>query len=435
MRGRDEDRAGEGATRQGHAAERRLLDALDMEGLVEAVRALVAVPSWGGNETPAQELVARLMAEAGLAVDLWEIDLEELARHPAYSTELERERPLGVVGTLRGRGDGATLILNGHVDVVPPGDEALWTHPPFGGVVEGGHIHGRGALDTKAGLLAGLFAMRAVRDAGVALAGDVHLQSVVGEEDGGLGTLAAVLRGYTGDGAVVMEPTGLAVAPAQAGAFNFRLRVPGRAAHGAVREEGVSAIENAMVLYRAILDLESARNHELAGDPLYRRYRMPFPICVGTIRGGDWASSVPDHAALEGRYGVAPGEDADEACRTLEAAVAEAAREDPFLREHPPVLDWWGGRYRAARTDPDHRLVRLLSGAYREIAGREVSLEGMTYGSDMGLLAGVGRTTTVLFGPGDIRRAHRPDESVAVADVELVARSLALLLLRFCGTA
>jgi len=415
--------------------EGRVLDALDLDGLVEAVRALVALPTWNGEETPAQELVAGWMADAGLAVDLWEIDLQELSRHPAFSAELERERPLGVVGTLEGVDDGPTLVLNGHVDVVPPGDEELWSRPPFEPAVEQGRIHGRGALDMKGGLLAGLFAMKAVRDAGLTLAGDVHLQSVVGEEDGGLGTLAAILRGYTGDGAVVMEPTELAVAPAQAGAFNFRVRVPGRAAHGAVREEGVSAIEKAMVVYRAILGLEAARNHRLGQDPLYRRYRMPFPICVGTIRGGDWASSVPDHVTFEGRYGISPAEDPEEARRALEWAVAGAGDSDSFLRGHPPALEWWGGQFRPARTDPEHRLVQTLSASYGDATGREPRVEGMTYGADMGLLVHVGETPTVLFGPGDVRRAHRPDESLAVDDLVAAARSLALLLPRFCGEA
>jgi acetylornithine deacetylase len=201
----------------------------------------------------------------------------------------------------------------------------------------------------KGGLCAALYAAKAIRDAGVRLRGRLYLQSVVGEEDGGTGTLAAVLRGYRAEGAVVVEPTEMIVAPAHAGALNFRVTVPGLAAHGAVREEGISAIENFFPLYRALLELERERN-ERAADPLFARYRMPYPICVGTVRGGSWASSVPESLSFEGRYGVAVGEEAGAARAQLEAALARAADADPWLREHPPVLEWWGGQFAPAAT-------------------------------------------------------------------------------------
>jgi acetylornithine deacetylase len=272
-----------------------------------------------------------------------------------------------------------------------------------------------------------------VKAAGPPLTGRVHLQSVVGEEDGGTGTLATLLRGYTGDGAIVLEPTELTVAPAQAGAINFRVHVPGESAHGAVREEGVSALENLFPVYRAIQALEAERNARLGADPLFARYRLPFAICIGTVRGGDWASSVPDWLVVEGRLGVAPGEDPDRARRELEACVAAASAGDPWLREHPARVEWWGGRFMPARTDPDHPLVQTLRDAARAALGREVPVEGMTYGADMALLVHEGGTPTVLFGPGDVRGAHRPDESVAVDDLVAAARAVAVAVMRFCG--
>lgn len=407
--------------------------AVELDALVEAVQGLVRIPSYDGNETPAQEYMAGLLAGAGLEVDRWPIDLDQARRHPAHAAEIERESALGVVGTLRGTGGGRSLILNGHVDVVPPGEDALWHHPPFGGVVEDGRIWGRGSLDMKGALVAAVFALKAVREVVPELAGTVHLTSVVGEEDGGLGTLATLLRGYRADGAIVLEPTGLTVAPAQAGALNFRLRIPGQAAHGALREEGVSALENLFPVYEALMALETARNQRLGGDPLFARYRTPFALCVGTVHGGDWASSVPDHVTVEGRLGVAPGEDLDAARDELAAAVERAAAAHPWLRANPPVLEWWGGRFAPARTPDDDPLVTTLQQAASEVLGRPVPLEGMPYGADMGLLANVGGMPTVLFGAGDIRGAHRPDESVAVAELDALARSLAAAVVRFCG--
>lgn len=415
--------------------EARAAEAVDVGAMVEAARRLIRIPSWNGAETPAQEAMAELMAEAGLSIDLWEIDLAEVQDHPHCSWEIERDRALGLVGSLEGSGDGRTLLLNGHVDVVPPGDETLWHEPPFAAVVRDGRLYGRGALDMKGPLCAGLFAVKAVRDAGVALHGAVRLQSVVGEEDGGLGTLATILRGYRGDGAVVMEPTELAVAPVQAGCLNFRIRVAGRAAHGAVREEGVSAFEKLFELYSAVVELEARRNAGVADDPLFARYRLPFPISIGRLHGGDWASSVPDHVTAEGRMGVRPDEAPGEARAELEAAVAEAALADPFLRTHPPAVEWWGGRFLAARTESGHPLVEAVRSAAEAVSSDPVVVEGVPFGADAGLLRQVGRTPTVLYGAGDIRRAHRPDEWVEIAELATMARALAVTIVRFCGHA
>ncbi|MEQ8329821.1 MAG: ArgE/DapE family deacylase [Longimicrobiales bacterium] len=413
----------------------RAAAAVDVAGLVATARALVRIRSDEGRETPAQEAMAEAMGAAGLDVDSWSIDLDRVTAHPACATEIERTDPVGVVGTLAGRGGGRSLILNGHVDVVPSGDPAAWTYPPYEGIVADGRLYGRGALDLKGPLVAALYAVRAVREAGVRLAGPVHVQSVVGEEDGGLGTLAAILRGYRADGAVVVEPTGLAVAPAQAGCLNFRIRVVGRAAHGAVREEGVSALDRLVPVLEALRRLEADRNARLGGGPLFSRYATPFAISVGTVRGGDWASSVPDHVTVEGRMGLAPSEDPDDARTEMGAALAGVSEVDAWFTDHPAELTWWGGRFLAAETPTDHPLVITLQEAAEATLGRPVPLEGMTYGADMGLLAGVGGMPTVLFGAGDIRRAHRPDEWVGVDELEAMARTLARAIVGFCGVA
>jgi len=415
------------------AEEKRVVRAIDERGMLEALRELVAVPSWNGEETPAQDLMTRLMKDAGLAVDRWEIDQDELAGHPGYFTEIPREGPIGLVGTLGGRGGGASLILNGHVDVVPPGDSDLWSHPPFEAVIRDGRVYGRGALDMKGPLLAALFALRALQEEGVRLRGTVFLESVVGEEDGGMGTLATLLRGYRADGAVVMEPTGLCVAPALGGALSFRVHVPGQAAHGCVRYEGVSAIDNFIPIYQALQTLERERNEVLAKNPLFADYPVPFAISVGTIQGGDWASSVPDHLRFEGRLGVAPGEDLAEARASLEGTVAEAAAGHPWLAGTPPRVEWWGQQFEPAAIPSDHTLTQTVLASAAAALGREPRLQGMTFGADMGLMVNHGSIPTVLFGPGDIRHAHQPDEHVEVEDLMAAARSLAVLAMRFCG--
>jgi acetylornithine deacetylase len=443
--------AGEGAL---SAAERRALAALDFDGLVAFLRELIAIPSLDGAESPAQRAVGAWMERAGFATDIWRIDLDELAKHPDHCREVARDEALGVVGwfgeraaaqTARGAavaGAGRDLMLNGHVDVVPVGDEAAWTTPPWDPDVRHGRVYGRGAVDMKGGLACALFAAKAVQDAGVRLRGRLSVASVVGEEDGGTGTLATILRGHTADGAIVLEPTELAVITAQAGSLMFRLIVPGFSAHGCVREDGVSAIEKFLPLFAALRRLEAERcgiatgPADVAGEPgspLFARYRLPWPIEIGTLRAGDWASSVPDKLVAEGRLGVAIGEEPAAARRAFAEALARAAAADPWLAEHAPEVEWWGGRFDPAVTDPSAPIVTTVVEAATTVTGAAPAVEGVTYGADMRLLVNVGGIPAVLFGPGDVRVAHMPDEFVPVDELRTAAGTLIVATLRFCG--
>ncbi len=423
--------------------ERRVLDAVDPVWLLDRVGDLIEERSLSGRESAAQGKVADRLRRLGMEVDEWPIDLGEVRRHPAYSEEILRGEAVGVVGAL-GTGDGPTLILNGHIDVVPAGGEALWSCPPWRATVSSGRLCGRGSADMKGGLGCALAAVKALQDAGARLRGRLLVQSVVGEEDGGVGTLAAILRGHTGDAAVVMEPTSLAVLPVQAGALSFRITVPGLAAHGCVRDEGVSAIEKFAVVHAALLELEARRNAAVT-HPLLAGPRLPIPLSIGRVRAGEWASSVPERLVCEGRYGVPPGEDLATARRALEDAVTAAAKADPWLRDHPPLVEWSGGQFEPAEVPAGHPLVKTLSGAFGAAgagaalaggqAGDPLRIAGATYGSDARLLTNHGGTPAVLFGPGDVRRSHRPDEDVAVVELVAAARVLALTALRFCGAA
>jgi len=436
------------------AAEQRALEALDFDALLLFLQRLIGIPSLGGAESEAQRAVGAWVREAGLSVDEWPIDLSELARHPDWCHEVERDEALGVVAWTGEARGGRDLMLNGHIDVVPTGDESAWTRPPFEPTVLDGRLFGRGAVDMKGGLACALAAVKAIHDAGVGLGGRLSVASVVGEEDGGTGTLATLMRGHSANGAVVVEPTNLRVVTAQAGSLMFRLVVPGHAAHGCVREEGVSAIEKFVPLFSALRRLEAERcgvvapgggestagavsgSASIAGDPaapLYAGYRLPWPIEVGTVRSGDWASSVPDLLVAEGRYGVAVGESPAVARRAFEDAIGRAAAADSWLAGHPPVVEWWGGRFDPAVTDTADPIVTAVTGAVAAVTGSAPPAEGVTYGADMRLLVNVGRIPTVLFGPGDVRVAHMPDEYVPVDDLRVAAQTLILAALRFCG--
>ncbi|MEE8355159.1 MAG: ArgE/DapE family deacylase [Candidatus Bathyarchaeia archaeon] len=412
--------------------ERRVLESINTDAMQEYLRELVSIPSHGGVESEAQRSVAAKLGELGLDVDVWELDFDSLRGHPGFSMPIQREEGLGVVGTLKGGDGGRSLILNGHIDTVAPGEEENWSYPPLEGTVVDGRVYGRGVADMKGGLCCAIYARKAIIDAGVTLKGGLSIQSVIGEEDGGVGALSTVLRGHTADAAVVMEPTELKVAPAHSGALAFTVEVPGRSAHACVREEGVSAIEKFIPLFNALRGLETERNRGI-DDPLYARYGIPYPINVGTVQGGNWPGSVPESLVFQGRVGVVVGERVEDARRSVENAIAQAAEADPWLRENPPRLEWSGYQFDSASIESDHPIVEEVQKAYADATGEQARLEGMTYASDMRHLINTGGVPTVLFGPGDVRQAHAPDEYVEIRELVTAARVLALTALRFCG--
>lgn len=293
-----------------------MLSAIDDARIVDLLTELVKVPSITGTgaESSLQHRCEQLLVHAGLTTGAWSIDLDDLAADPEFpGTEVERSEAYGIVGTTGGDGQPA-LILQGHVDVVPTGDVAKWDgSDPFSAAIVGGVLHGRGACDMKGGLAAILVAVEAIRTAGVHLARPLAVHTVVSEEDGGLGAFATMRRGHRGDCAVIPEPTNGRVVVANAGALTFRLTVHGRAAHGSVRHEGVSAVAAFVPILAALGALEVRRNN--SPDRLFAGLACPYPISVGSVHAGDWASSVPDLLTAEGRMGVILGEDPDHAHR------------------------------------------------------------------------------------------------------------------------
>ena len=419
------------------------LSALDEQGLIEAFRALLRIPSTTGQEASAQRWLAQHMQPLGLDVDLWTIDVAAAQQHPQFpGMEVDRSghEALGLVGTWHGSAGasgpgpshevGKRLIFNGHIDVVPVGDLANWHHHPWGAELADGRIYGRGACDMKGGLMAALYALKAIKDAGVPVDGTIMIQSVIGEEDGGLGTFSTLLRGYTGDATIVCEPTNLNLIPAQAGALTFTVRVRGKSAHACVRLEGVSAIEKYLDIHRALIQLEKERNSEVEHQ-LLSKLALPYPLSIGRVQSGNWSSSVPEELVFEGRIGVAMGESSAVVRQQFEQTLANLAETDPWLREHPLEIEWSGGQFDSGEIPLDHPLVDLCRQSMLDLTGHMPELEGAPYGSDLRLLVNQGHIPTLLFGPGDVNVAHMPDESVRVDEVVLAARAYVLAALRF----
>ncbi len=387
----------------------------DRAALAEDLAALVRIPSLTGQERPALEWLAARAEALGLRAELTHHDLAALRAHPDHpGEEAPREELVGLAVTLAGRGP-RRLCLDGHVDVVRPGT-VPWRHgDPYSGAIEDGRLYGRGTVDMKAGVVAALHALAAYAAAGVTPAAEVVLLCVGSEEDGGLGTFAALRADARFDAALIPEPTGFDVVCAQAGALTFQGEVGGRAAHAAERLHGRSALDRYVELHRRFAEHERAINTGIE-HPLMRELPLAYPINVGRIQAGEWSSSVPDRLTFEGRLGVPVGVEPQDAIRAFEALTDDG--------EEPPVrLSWNGGFFAPGETPHDHPFVSLVTGAVGEVRGRACAA-GVPWGADMRLFTARG-IPCAMVGTTGIERAHAVDEWVALDEVLDVARIVA----------
>lgn len=413
--------------------EAAVLAQLDEQAVVDDLVGLVRAPTITGTdaESELQNLLAARYAAWELDVDAWQLDLSELQSDPRFpGTEAPRLEGYGLVAqTAPGR---PALVLQGHVDVVPVGDLDKWPErDPFSAAILDGNLHGRGACDMKAGLAVNNAVVRTLQAAGIELLRPLALHCVVSEEDGGLGAFATMVRGHTGDAAVITEPTSGRLITANAGALTFRIEVDGMAAHGSARLAGHSAFEAFWPIHLALRELEAERNVHV--DPLFMGNPLPYGISVGMVRTGDWSSSVPDKLVAEGRMGVVLGEDPALARKSLEEYVVHATARDPWLADHPPRITWPGGQFASGRLADDDPLIADSAAAVAAVGGEAPLRTAAPYGSDLRLLAGIGGIPTLQYGPGDVKDAHAPREQVSLEETFAVARALTVLAMRRCG--
>jgi acetylornithine deacetylase len=388
---------------------------IDPQALAQDAAALVRVPSPTGDERAALQALAVLAERLGLAADLHRHDLEALRAHPDHpGEEAPRDELWGLTITRAGTAPGR-LALNGHVDVVGLGT-VPWSHEH--GAVEEGRLYGRGSVDMKGAVVAALHALAAAPDP----LPEVVLQCVASEEDGGLGTFAALERDAAFDAALIPEPTGFDVVCAQAGALTFRIVVPGRSAHAATRLEGSSAIDRYVRVHTALQALEAHINTDVR-HPLMRELALPYPILVGRVAGGEWSSSVPDRVEAEGRLGVPVGADAAAARAQLEAVVAGALDDG----EAPAEITWTGGAFLPGETAADHPWTQRVADAIAHERGRPARIVGVPYGADMRLFTARG-IPCVMAGTTGLERAHAVDEWVALDELVTLARVVARVL-------
>lgn len=417
------------------ALEKDLLAAVadSHEELLELTRALVRIPSLLGEETAAQDYMEGLFRSMGLTVDRFAVRDEELRQLPGYSPSVGTwDRHDNVVGIHKPRTQsGRSLILNGHIDVVPIGAESLWTHPPFQPIERNGRLYGRGSGDMKAGIAAYVTAFRALAKLGLQAAAPVFLQSVVEEECTGNGALACVHHGYRADAAIIPEPFNETIMSAQIGVMWLGIEVFGKPAHVLNAGEGINAIEAALALWEGLKSLAAQWNLPEHRHPAFAGIDLPIKFNLGVIEGGEWASSVPTRCVMQVRAGFFPGVSAQSARAAIETRLEETAARNDRLKGVSFKVHYAGFQSEGCVVDTSAPFVDVLRNSHETVAGAQPEWFASAATTDVRVFNLYGATPATCYGP-EAQNIHGIDESVSIKSMQRVSAVLALFIARWC---
>ena len=402
------------------------------EWMLWLLERLVAAPTVLGGEEAGQAEISAAIAELGLEPRDVGLDAAALRADPhssPFDWDVSAKRDVLATWPARGEG-GRSLVLGGHIDVVPPAAAELWSRPPFEPHSDGEWLYGHGAGDVKAGLVAILGAVRALRSLGAEPLAPVHLLSVVEEECTGNGALACLLAGLRADGCVLTEPHYDHLTTAQVGVLWFDVEVTGVAAHAGHAELGANAIDGLWEVIGSLRDLERELNQD--PPPPFDSVEHPIKLNVGVLEGGDWPSTVAARARARCRIGIYPGVEPGEAKRRVERAVAAAAERTAFLAVNPPRVRYPEGFACEGFALPDDEpLAVAVADACEAALGARPPMVPTTATTDARHFVRNG-IPAVCFGP-HAERIHGIDERVLIASIEGTAVALAELVRRWSG--
>ncbi len=350
----------------------------------------------------------------------------EIARYTAtmlagLGLDVQTHEPMpgrvSVTGRLRGTGGGRSLMLNAHYDTVAV-DEM---EAPFAATISGGRCHGRGAYDMKGSLAACAGAVKALRDSGAALRGDVIIAAVADEEHASIGTADLIGR-FPVDGAIVTEPTSMQICLAHKGFIWMAVTVEGRAAHGSQFAQGIDANVRLGALLvqlgRLAGQLTRRPPHPLVGPP---------SLHASMVSGGTGMSTYAASATVQIERRTIPGETTEQAAGEIRGLIAECVREDPAFAATLSV----GLVREPFEVAPGRAIVRTLSDAATAVLGELPPYVGENPWMDSALLSDAG-IETVVMGPHGAG-AHAKEEWVDIASVVQFAEVLAVAAARYCA--
>ncbi|GAB3539194.1 ArgE/DapE family deacylase [Arthrobacter tecti] len=409
---------------------RRITDAVDtaFDRQLEFTAELIRHPSLRAAESSAQDLMFTELESRGLTMDRWALDGDALAGHVGYGpSTVAFEDLTNVVGTYRPQESrGRSLILNGHIDVVPTGPEDTWERSPWDAEIKDGWMYGRGSGDMKAGLAANLFAFDAIRAAGLEPAATIHFQSVVEEECTGNGSLAALQRGYTADAVVIPEPEENMLVRANVGVIWFRVRVSGKPTHVREMSSGFNAIDAAYPVMGALRELEAKWNADQGSHRYFEDVHHPINFNIGMISGGDWPSSVPSWCEFDVRAALYPGIAAADAWGEIEECLRNTGSEANVSAERTGFFS------EGYVLEEGSEAEAVLASAHEGVFGsalQSFTTPGYLDGRVFTLYGGIPALT---YGPVS-EAIHGFDERVHIESVRNVTKTIALFIADWCG--
>lgn len=392
-----------------------------------------------GDEAEAQKFVAETMRALNLQVDTFlPIDVPTLAAHPAYWQGREYANRPNVVGTRRGANPsaGKSLLFSSHVDVVAGNTGGRFDS--FIPVREGGKLYGRGSNDMKGGLAATLMAVRCLGELGVRLNGNLIVESVVDEENGGAnGTLASRLRGHDADACIVPEPNGMILSPAHKGGRIWEIRLKGSPGIAFGSDHIVSPIYGMARLAVALEDWEAIRNRVTPPHPLF--VETPgLPLLITKIKAGEFepgaGDAVPERAMMELWAEEYPGTTEGEHYTRLIGFLEQVARETPSVAqcemEVVPITRFLPG----SEIPRDHPFVQTVGTVFAQAMGTSPIVRGAPFACDVFVFNQIANIPCVILGPRG-GNAHSYDEWVMMEDLVALTKIFARTACEWCGVA
>ncbi|MDD5659308.1 MAG: ArgE/DapE family deacylase [Actinomycetota bacterium] len=417
----------------------------EKENLINFIKDVLKIPSEtlgvGGNELEAQKFLESYFKNLGLEVDMFlPTDIKNIQEHPGWWPGDTYENRPNIVATWKGNGKGRSLIVNGHIDTVEAGPVEKWDTPPYSAIVKDGRLYARGAADMKGAVGASAALIGLLKKNKFSVCGDLIFESVVAEELGWLnGSLSCILRGYTADAALVPEPTDLRIGLGTKGNTFYRLVVPGVGTHQSMWWEGVSALDKLIKIKDILKKFQDIRYKECIDHDLYGlKAGYPIPVLVDDIYylsvGSSNLFAVPNEATADFVVDALPGENMTEVTERFENFVKEESLKDDFLSKNKIKLEKLKFRpIHPTSVKSDLEIVNVIENGYKNVTGNDPLKYGFESSCDAMIFNLYSSIPAIIFGPGKLEQAHRPNEYVEVEEVIDYIKILAYLIFNHCG--